>query len=237
MATSTSSIHSQSWGYFKKAWKGAALLILTLIGERLFNPMIDLASSPFTGESLSNNAVALGILGLIAIVAAGILAFLLAQRAYRWIKVANQAMREIGGKSEPTTQGRSPLVEQPSEKPVSGFSPEQERTLLKFGFHSLIQRHLTGIERRLDFQNPRPIEFKSWNETPENVRKRYINEPTTYETIEKIAKVLDTWNEAVNRANLLRVEPASGTIHLCIQSFRAYHDKLKELGFLLVDGV
>jgi hypothetical protein len=125
-----------------------------------------------------------------------------------------------------------PLIE-PTEKSVSGFTPEQERRLLKFGFHSLIQRQLTEIETRLDFQNPKPIEFKAWSDFREDVRKQYIDDLRTYETIEKIAKVLDTWNEAVNRASVLRVGPNSGTIHLCIQSFRAYHDELKRLSFLI----
>ena len=118
-------------------------------------------------------------------------------------------------------------------RPVSGFTPEQERRLLKFGFHSLIQRQLTEIERRLDFQNPKPIQFSSWNDFQEDVKKQYIDDHRTYEIIEKIAKVLDEWNKAVNRADLLRVQPNSGTIHLCIQGFRTYHDKLKEHDLLI----
>jgi hypothetical protein len=167
--------------------------------------------------------IPLGYVFLIMAVAALLGAFVVALVRSRFGKKATRLTKEAFP--------QIPLIE-PSEKTISDSSPEQ-RKLLKLGFHSLVQRQLTEIEKQLDSENPRPVEFKAWNDPPEDVRKQYVDDLRTYETIEKIAKVVDTWNEAVNRAGLLRVQPSSGTIYLCIQSFREYHDELKHLGFLI----
>lgn len=96
----SSPIHLGFWDNLKKGWKWIAELALLVIGERLLNSVIDLVSSPFTGESLSNYALALGIGGLITIVAASVLGVLLVQHAYRWIKTANQAMQTVSTRRE-----------------------------------------------------------------------------------------------------------------------------------------
>ena len=210
--------------------------VLSRIGHYLGDKFVDqivgvlftfgLTAAVATIQQLAFPTIPLGYVFLIVAIAAFLGAFLIAFVQSRFRKKTIQRNAEVQDPS------KIPLIE-PTEKPVSGFSPEQERRFLKFGFHSLIQRQLIEIERRLVFQYPKPIQFSSWNDFQEDVKKQYIDDHRTYEIIEKIAKVLDTWNEAVNRADLLRVQPNSGTIHLCIQGFHTYHDKLKEHGFLI----
>jgi hypothetical protein len=167
---------------------------------------------------------------LILVSVVGTIAFQLIIWPQRFLPQPTQKPTSLPQSSKASDRG---LDRQAFPPPVSSFTPEQERMLLKLGFHSQIQRQLTEIWKRLDVENPKPVQFKAWSDFHEDVRKQYIDDLRTYETIEKIAKVVDTWNEAVNRASLLRVQPNSGTIFLCIKSFSEYHGDLKQLGFLI----
>jgi hypothetical protein len=81
------------WGNLKKAWKWVIELVLLVIGERLLNPAIDLVSTILASGSPPRNVLALGLIGIIAIIAATVLGVILAEHAYRWLKAANDALQ------------------------------------------------------------------------------------------------------------------------------------------------
>ena len=108
---------------------------------------------------------------------------------------------------------------------------EPERTYVKLGFQTQIKRDLLEIESQLNFEKPKPIHFKSWDETETEMRKQLIDNETAYGIVENIAKVLNEWNKDLDRASLLMVRPSS-QIYFYIQSCGKYYQKLREIGFL-----
>jgi hypothetical protein len=120
-----------------------------------------------------------------------------------------------------------------SAKDEEGKSLETEpkRTYVKLGFQTQIKRDLLEIESQLNFEKPKPIHFKSWDETETEMRKQLIDNETAYGIVENIAKVLNEWNKDLDRASLLMVRPGS-QICFYIQSCRKYYQKLREIGFL-----
>lgn len=81
------------WDNLKKAWKWVIELVLLVIGERLLNPAMDLVSTILASGSLPKNVFTLGLIGIIAIVAATVLGVILAEHSYGWLKAANHALQ------------------------------------------------------------------------------------------------------------------------------------------------
>lgn len=116
-------------------------------------------------------------------------------------------------------------------KPDLPPKTEPNLTYLKLGFQAAVRQNLREIESKLSFEHPKPIHFKSWNETESDMKKQLIDNENVYEIVEKIAAVLNEWNNDLDRASLLMLEPDS-KIFLYIQSCKKYYAKLTEIGFL-----
>jgi len=101
-------------------------LVLLVIGERLLNPVIDLAGSLFTNEQLSSNALVLGTVGIIVIIAATILGVLLVQHAYTWIRAANRAMQGTRVAQEMGQQPSKLAEDQFSRFPVTRIEVKEK---------------------------------------------------------------------------------------------------------------
>lgn len=117
------------------------------------------------------------------------------------------------------------------EAKPDALKPWRQQQIMKLGFQSLVKQDLLAIERQLDFQTRKRIDFESWNDTDADVRKRYIDNEVVYRIVENIAKVLNEFNEELDRAHLLMLEPNS-VIWLYIQSCKKYYEKLREIDFL-----
>jgi hypothetical protein len=94
-----------------------------------------------------------------------------------------------------------------------------------------LKRDLLEIESQLSFEKPKPIYFKSWDETEADTRKQLIDNETAYGIVDNIAKVFNEWNKDLDRASLLMLRPSS-QMYLYIQSCKKYYEKLREIGFL-----
>jgi len=122
-------------------------------------------------------------------------------------------------------RNREPLTVKETAKPEVSL-------LHKLGFQSLLRQDLLAIQPQLNFNEPKPIHFKSWNETEAGMKKQLIDNEGIYEIMENIARVLDDWNGTLDRASRLMLELDSGKIYLCIQAIKKYCEKLREIGFL-----
>jgi hypothetical protein len=67
-------------------WIGEIIAIV--LAETYLKPVIDL----LTGQQITPNTQLFGIIGLISIVIASILGFILAERSYKWLRKANLAL-------------------------------------------------------------------------------------------------------------------------------------------------
>jgi hypothetical protein len=143
----------------------------------------------------------------------------------------------VGQKGQQLPSGESigsssaiPSIEEAKEgSDISETEPKL--AYLKLGFQSSVKRDLLEIEPQLNFKDPKHIDFKSWNEIGTDLKKQYIDNETVYGLVENIAKLVNEWNNDLDRASLLMLRPDSN-IYLYIQSCGKYYAKLREIGFL-----
>ena len=108
----------------------------------------------------------------------------------------------------------------------------EDELLLKLGYRSLIRENLLQIKPQYhNFQDPKPIYFKYWNETEANRKRQLIDNEELYDVLENISKIINDWNNDVNRWSRLKLEPSS-SLHLYIQALDKYYEQLKAVSFL-----
>ena len=113
------------------------------------------------------------------------------------------------------------------------LEPEKQ-ILLPKGYQSLIREDLIEIHSQYQqFVDAQKIYFKYWNETNATLKRELIGKigdtDVLYDTIEEIAKILNWWNDNVDRQHSLTYQVNNGEY---LQGLDTHYKTLKTIGFL-----
>jgi hypothetical protein len=113
------------------------------------------------------------------------------------------------------------------------LEPERQ-ILLHKGYQSLIREDLFEIRLQYQrFEDAQKIYFKSWNETNATLKRELIGKigdtDVLYDTVEEISKILNWWNNDVDRAHSLTYQVNNGKY---LQGLDTHYKTLKTIGFL-----